>query len=68
MTSRDSYAPRLTGDQREAARQEMATQYAAGLSIRAIAEQAGRSYGAVRQCLIEAGVEMRPRGASGRPQ
>lgn len=62
VTSRNPYTPRLTGDQRETVRQELAIQYAAGLPIRAIARQTGRSYGAVRALLMEAGIEMRPRG------
>ncbi len=36
--------------------------YRTGLSIRAVADQVGRSYGAVHRALAQAGVERRSRG------
>lgn len=38
--------------------------YAQGLAIAPIADQLGTSYSNVRTCLIEAGIERRPRGGS----
>ncbi|GAA3739986.1 helix-turn-helix domain-containing protein [Salinactinospora qingdaonensis] len=44
------------------------TRYQQGMSIRQIARELGVSYGAVRDALIRAGVELRGRGGyQGRP-
>ncbi|MFJ8345100.1 helix-turn-helix domain-containing protein [Streptomyces sp. NPDC094153] len=55
--------PALTGDERRIVATEFAQMYQAGASIRAIARQTGRSYGAVHKLLADAGVQFRPRGA-----
>ena len=52
----------ITGAAREELTREMKKQYENGLSIRAIAEAHGRSYGFVHQVLTEAGVPLRSRG------
>ena len=44
--------------------QDLAKRYQQGESIRVIAVSAGRPYGTVRRWLVEAGVQMRPRGGS----
>jgi Helix-turn-helix domain len=53
---------RITGAQRTT----LASQYAAGESIRKIADDAGRSFGFVHGVLKEAGVELRGRGGATR--
>nr|WP_267883146.1 MULTISPECIES: helix-turn-helix domain-containing protein [Streptomyces] len=52
----------ITGAAREELMREMKKQYENGLSIRAVAEAHGRSYGFVHQVLTEAGVPLRSRG------
>ncbi|MFF3501689.1 helix-turn-helix domain-containing protein [Streptomyces sp. NPDC003247] len=52
----------ITGAAREELAREMKKQYADGLSIRAIAEAHGRSYGFVHRVLTEADVPLRSRG------
>lgn len=54
----------LTGDARTTARDKAAHLYAQGCTIRSIAIQLGRSYGATHALLHEAGVTMRPRGGN----
>ncbi|CAL9666650.1 hypothetical protein SUDANB176_07256 [Streptomyces sp. enrichment culture] len=67
----------ITGAAREKLAREMKEQYENGLSIRAIAEAHGRSYGFVHRVLTEADVPLRSRGGdrphrrlekAGRPQ
>ncbi|MFI1420841.1 helix-turn-helix domain-containing protein [Streptomyces sp. NPDC020731] len=67
----------ITGTAREELAREMREQYENGLSIRAIAEAHGRSYGFVHRVLTEADAPLRSRGGSrshrrleeaGRPQ
>jgi transposase len=67
----------ITGTAREKIAREMKKQYEEGLSIRAIAEAHGRSYGFVHRVLSEADVNLRSRGGdrprrrledAGRPQ
>lgn len=53
---------RATGKVRENLRKYVADQYAEGKSIRAIADDIGRSYGTVHRLLNEANVLLRPRG------
>lgn len=53
---------RIVGDERVAFAQDYIQQYQAGSSIRAIAEDSGRSYGFVHRVLAENGVEFRARG------
>ncbi|MFI0187011.1 helix-turn-helix domain-containing protein [Streptomyces sp. NPDC017082] len=68
----------ITGAVREKLAREMKEQYEKGLSIRAIAEAHGRSYGFVHRVLSETDVPLRTRGGdrvavrrpeeAGRPQ
>ena len=53
---------RVTGPVRAKMAKALARQYKAGTSIRALAEEHGRSYGFVHALLIEAGVSLRGRG------
>ena len=57
---------RITGAQRTTLASQYARRYAAGDSIRKIAEDAGRSFGFVHGVLKEAGVELRGRGGATR--
>ena len=57
---------RITGAQRTTLASQYAKRYAAGESIRKIAEDAGRSFGFVHGVLKEAGVELRGRGGATR--
>lgn len=57
---------RITGDQRGSLGAAFAERYAAGESIRAIAEDAGRSYGFVHGVLTESGAALRARGGATR--
>ncbi|MFH9671858.1 helix-turn-helix domain-containing protein [Streptomyces sp. NPDC017405] len=52
----------ITGAVREKLAREMKEQYEKGLSIRAIAEAHGRSYGFVHRVLSETDVPLRTRG------
>lgn len=63
MTSSDlgKYG-KITGGEREKLGAELAQVYQSGTSVRAIAEDRGRSYGWVHKLLEEAGVTFRPRG------
>ncbi|MGW7196619.1 helix-turn-helix domain-containing protein [Streptomyces chryseus] len=59
----------LRGDARTRLRDQLAQQYRAGASIRALQPQAhGRSYGFVRTLLQEAGVTLRPRSQHRTPK
>jgi hypothetical protein len=57
---------RITGAQRGSIATQYARRYAAGESIRKIAEDAGRSFGFVHGVLKEAGVTLRSRGGATR--
>jgi len=57
---------RITGDRRSALATEYAQRYAAGESIRQIAEDSGRSFGFVHGVLSESGVQLRGRGGATR--
>jgi hypothetical protein len=52
----------LTGAERIRVRQQLADRYRAGDTIQGLAASTGRSYGAVRDLLLEARVTLRPRG------
>lgn len=52
----------LKGADRAAARTKAAELYIAGCTIRSVAGQISRSYGATRVLLLEAGVRLRPKG------
>ncbi|MGH3677424.1 MAG: helix-turn-helix domain-containing protein [Mycobacterium sp.] len=53
---------RIMGDVRTQLRDRVAKQYERGASIRALAEQTGRSYGFIHRLLGESGVTLRGRG------
>ncbi len=55
---------RIVGDERNALAESYVAKYSAGHSIRAIAEDSGRSYGFVHRVLAESGVELRARGGN----
>lgn len=57
---------RITGDQRSTLAAEFGQRYAEGDSIRAIAEESGRSFGFVHGLLKESGVDLRGRGGATR--
>ncbi|HLM21835.1 MAG TPA: helix-turn-helix domain-containing protein [Propionibacteriaceae bacterium] len=56
----------ISGAQRRTLASQYAKRYAAGESIRKIADDAGRSFGFVHGVLQEAGVELRGRGGATR--
>lgn len=58
---------RITGDDRTRCRADFAQLYHAGYPIRRIARETHRSYGFVRQILIEAKVTFRTRSSNGEP-
>jgi hypothetical protein len=54
---------RVTGTDRKTLQTRVADMYLKdGMSIRAIADEVGRSYGATHRLLVDAGVAFRPRG------
>ncbi|WP_232821912.1 helix-turn-helix domain-containing protein, partial [Desertihabitans aurantiacus] len=55
---------RITGDQRATMARELGERYAAGESIRALADSTGRSYGFVQALIRESGVSVRSRGGA----
>lgn len=57
---------RVVGDDREALASTLAAKYAAGASIRALAQENGRSYGFVHRLLSENEVTFRGRGGATR--
>ncbi|MEU6595051.1 helix-turn-helix domain-containing protein [Streptomyces sp. NPDC046881] len=59
--------PRLTGEARQAKALELKGRYYAGSSIRNLADQTGYAYGTVRNLLVLAKAQLRPRGG-GRPR
>ncbi|KUH39755.1 MULTISPECIES: helix-turn-helix domain-containing protein [Streptomyces] len=65
--TRKSPARRLPpGPDRDEVAADLKEKYDAGASIRALAEETGRSYGAVHRLLGEAGATFRARGAATR--
>lgn len=56
----------LKGEQRDAIRSNAKELYLAGCTIESTARRIGRSYGATRTLLLEAGVKLRPRGGGRR--
>lgn len=66
MADKIAKGARIVGEQREELRSELAQRYAAGESIRAIAEDIGRSYGFVHGVLRQAETPLRARGGSTR--
>ncbi len=57
---------RVTGAAREKLATELKKKYDSGASIRALAEETGRSYGFVHRMLSESGVSLRGRGGATR--
>jgi predicted transcriptional regulator len=57
---------RISGSERDMLAADLKKKYEAGVSIRALAESTGRSYGFVHRVLSEAGVTMRGRGGATR--
>ncbi|MCU7822293.1 MULTISPECIES: helix-turn-helix domain-containing protein [Streptomycetaceae] len=57
---------RVTGAAREKLAADLKKKYDSGASIRALAEETGRSYGFVHRMLSESGVNLRGRGGATR--
>ncbi len=57
---------RITGGERTSLADALREKYEGGASIRALAEQSGRSYGFVHRILSESGVPLRGRGGATR--
>lgn len=57
---------RLTGADRDKLAAELVRKYESGSSIRALAEETGRSYGFVHRVLSESDVTLRGRGGATR--
>ncbi|NHC14078.1 helix-turn-helix domain-containing protein [Motilibacter deserti] len=57
---------RVTGNDRAKLATELKKKYSTGSSIRALAEETGRSYGFVHRMLTESGVQLRGRGGATR--
>jgi hypothetical protein len=59
---------RITGAARAELAARLKASYDGGASVRQLAEEIGRSYGAVHRLLLEGGTELRSRGGSRRLQ
>jgi hypothetical protein len=59
-----AHRARVTGDARDVLARAARARYEGGASIRAIAEESGRSYGAMHRLLTATGVRLRSRGGS----
>lgn len=57
---------RITGPARDKIRRELKKKYEKGTTIRALADECGRSYGFVHRILSESGVCLRSRGGRAR--
>lgn len=57
---------RVTGGDRSTLSDQLKRKYEAGASIRALADETGRSYGFVHRILSESGVSLRGRGGATR--
>ena len=57
---------RITGSDRSKLASELKKKYTSGSSIRALAEETGRSYGFVHRVLPESGATLRGRGGATR--
>lgn len=66
MTETVKKGERLTGSRREQLAGELAAAYQSGQSIRQLAAETGRSYGAVHRLLVDHGVPLRSRGGARR--
>ncbi|MFI9082211.1 helix-turn-helix domain-containing protein [Streptomyces sioyaensis] len=54
----------MPGPERDRIAAELKAKYEAGASIRALAEETGRSYGGVHRLLADAGITFRSRGGA----
>ncbi|WP_199421834.1 helix-turn-helix domain-containing protein [Actinotalea solisilvae] len=66
MTAKLPKGSRITGEGRQDLAASLVDRYNRGESIRAMAEDIGRSYGFVHGVLVEQGVTMRTRGGATR--
>lgn len=66
MADKLTRGARISGPQRDKLSADLRKKYEGGRSIRALAEETGRSYGFVHRILSEAGVELRGRGGATR--
>lgn len=57
---------RVTGGDRDTLSRKLKDRYEGGASIRALAEESGRSYGFVHRILSESGASLRGRGGATR--
>ncbi len=57
---------RVTGDDRASLSGDLKSKYESGASIRALAEETGRSYGFIHRILSESGASLRGRGGATR--
>ena len=57
---------RVTGGERDTLSDQLKRKYEGGASIRALAEESGRSYGFVHRMLSESGATLRGRGGATR--
>ena len=57
---------RVTGGDRDTLSEHLRRKYEGGASIRALAEESGRSYGFVHRMLSESGATLRGRGGATR--
>jgi hypothetical protein len=57
---------RVTGGDRDTLSEQLKKKYEGGASIRALAEESGRSYGFVHRILSESGASLRGRGGATR--
>lgn len=57
---------RVTGGERDKLTADLRKKYESGMSIRALAESTGRSYGFVHRILTESGATLRGRGGATR--
>ncbi|WP_113694620.1 helix-turn-helix domain-containing protein [Amycolatopsis albispora] len=53
---------RVTGEARAEVGKELRRRYESGATVRELADETGRSYGAVHQLLAESGAALRARG------
>ncbi|MFB9376406.1 helix-turn-helix domain-containing protein [Kineococcus gynurae] len=66
MTEATKRGARLTGAERDELASTLSQGYSEGKSIRALAEESGRSYGFVHRILSESDVSLRSRGGATR--
>ncbi|KIE23402.1 transcriptional regulator [Streptomyces sp. MUSC 125] len=64
MSNKTQARRRTSGPDRDKVAQDLKKKYDSGASIRALAEETGRSYGGVHRLLADAGVTFRSRGGA----